>query len=47
MGEKLRNNREVLGVDYGFDVLLQTVAEVLPNLSEQAQAALDDWRGWA
>jgi hypothetical protein len=46
LAAKMRNNAEVLEIDYGFGDMLRTVAQHAPELPEMAQQALEQWREW-
>jgi len=46
LGLKMRDNAEVLGIDYGFNQMIELVAQHAPELPEMAQQALDAWRKW-
>lgn len=46
LAAKMRDNAEVLGIDYGFDAILRMVAQHAPELPDMAQQALEQWRGW-
>lgn len=46
LAAKMRDNAEVLEIDYGFEAMLRTVAQHAPELPDMAQQALEQWRGW-